>query len=266
MDNLPDDPLPILRKALLDRSPSVVYTAARRIQQREIRELQQEAAQALERFLTEKDPGCRAKRALLETLDNDPLLFLKAIVHVQNEPSFGGPEDTAAELRGLAAVKLAQCGWPDAAEQILPLLVDPQLPARVSAVRALAFLGESLVLRLLALHQDEDLIQECLDGVLHVEGKRALPFVEEFLRTHFQAAALALGGCRLPLAVDALRDAWDHVVDREQKKTLLVALATARAVKVLEELSGEEWVRGFLDEQKLLVLRLAGHDRQLDST
>lgn len=253
MDNLPDDPLPVLRKGLQDRSPSVVYTAARRIQQREIQELQREAAHACERFLTEKDPGCRAKRALLETLSNEPDLFLKTLKYIQLEPSFGGPEDTAAELRGLAAVKLAQCGWPDAAEHILPLLVDPQLPARLSAVRALAFLGESLVLRLLALHQDEDLIQECLDGVLHVEGKRAIPFVEEFLRTHFQAAALALGGCRLPLAVDALREAWDHVVEREQKKILLVALATARAVQVLEELSGEGWVRVFLAEQKLLL-------------
>jgi len=36
LDNLPDDPLPVLRKALQDRSPSVVMTAARRLKQREL--------------------------------------------------------------------------------------------------------------------------------------------------------------------------------------------------------------------------------------
>lgn len=257
MDNLPDDPLPVLRKALEDRSPAVVTTAARRIKQREVAGLEPEMQQAFERFLTEKDPGCRAKIAILEALlQPDAHLCLKALQHVQLEPCYGGKEDTAAELRALGAVGLAQSGWPDAAQHIVELLVDPEPPARVAGVRALAFLGGTegaLVLRLQALQGDADLVGECLEGLLRVEGARALGFVERFLNTpHFEAAALALGGSRLTGALTLLQSTWEKEVLRERKQALLVAFALARATDVLAELSREEWVRAFLEKRQLI--------------
>lgn len=254
MDNLPDDPLPVLLKALEDRSPSVVMTAARRIAQRELTGLDRELERAFERFLTEKDPGCRAKMAVFAAYEPSPQTCVQALQHVQLEPCYGGKEDTAADLRALGAVGLAQSGWPDAAEHIVELLVDPELPARVAGVRALAYLGETLVLRLHALQGDPDLVGECLDGLLKAERERALPFVERFLPTeHFEAAALALGSCRLPDALPLLQKAWDEAVERPRKQALLVAFALARATEVLAELSREDWVRDFLAKQKLTI-------------
>ena len=227
----------VIRKALADRSASVVVTATRRLLDLDLPGMTAELVAAYERFLQDpikRDPGCRAKTWLLKALERQGYyeheFYVRAIAYRQLEPVFGGNEDTAVELRGLAAMGLAGSGWDQAAEHIVPLLVDRATPARISGVRALCGLGELLVLRLKALQEDEEpqVTAECLEALLILQGAHALEFVLGFLDGGTELGemvALALGASRLPEAFPPLRAAWEARFDR---RTLLIAMATLR--------------------------------------
>lgn len=241
LDDLPKEPAEteaVLRRALGDRSASIVVKAVRRLLELEVPGLTPELIAAFAYFMKDpvkRDPGCRAKtwalRALQQQRHLDHEVYLTALTHRQLEPIYGGSEDTAVELRGLAALGLVETGWAYAAEHVVELLADRDAPARVSAVRALSRLGEALVLRLKALQGDPEpqVTGECLEGLLAIEQARAVDFVARFLRRSDEAvgevAALALGASRLKEAYAPLREAWDRRVDR---RTVLVALATLR--------------------------------------
>lgn len=242
LDQRPSDPAEaqeLLKKALANRYASVVVKAIRHLGEWEVTGLTSQLLAAYDRFLVDavkRDPGCRAKTAVLRVLRvrefSDHRFYLKALAYRQPEPVFGGSEDTAAELRGIAAMGLATSGWVDAPEHLLPLLVDAEPAARISGVRALAALGEPLVLRLKALQGDDEpqVTGECLESLLEMEGERVLGFVASFLDRReaetVEMAALALGASRLPSAFAPLRAAWDHQF--RLRETLMVALATLR--------------------------------------
>ena len=91
------------------------------------------------------DPGCAAKTAIVEALrrleQDERALYRRAAAHVQMEPVFGGRVDTAVDLRGAAAMALAESAGGDVLVDLAHLLADPEAPVRVSAARAVAVHG-----------------------------------------------------------------------------------------------------------------------------
>jgi HEAT repeat protein len=152
--------------------------------------------------------------------------------------------DSAAEVRALGAMGLAQTDYTEALEEIVPLLLDPERDARIGAVRALAasgLPGGALLLRLKALSADEpEVLGECFAALLRAEPAKSLEFVAKFLDHHdeaiAEAAALALGDSRLESAFTPLRDASQSLRARPLRRTLLLAIALLRRENALDYL------------------------------
>jgi HEAT repeat protein len=152
--------------------------------------------------------------------------------------------DTAAEVRALGAMGLAQTDYPEALEEILPLLLDSERDARIGAVRALAAAGlpgGALLLRLKTLTGDEpEVLGECFAALLRAEPAQSLEFVAKFLdhrdEAIAEAAALALGDSRLESAFAVLREAFERSHGRPVRRTLLLAIALLRRENAIDYL------------------------------
>lgn len=214
-------------------------------------ELTPELVAAFDRFMVKPettDKRCAAKIEILKALCkleySSPAIFRRGLQHVQMEPTWGGSVDTAAEVRALGAMGLAQTDYAEALEEIVPLLLDPQRDARIGAARALAVSGlpgAALLLRLKALSGDEpDVLGECLAALLRTEPAKSLEFVAKFLdhreEAVAEAAALALGDSRLENAFEVLRDAFQHTRAQPLRRTLLLAIALLRRENAIDYL------------------------------
>src|SRR5437016_5762832 len=122
-----------LRRGLGDKSNFVVAAAAEVVAAAEIAELLPLLPPAFERFLVapaKTDKGCKAKTALADALysnaSQDETLFRIGLRHVQPEPVWGGQQDSAAELRGICALALAQISPPGVVEDLADLLADKE--------------------------------------------------------------------------------------------------------------------------------------------
>ncbi|HXJ42627.1 MAG TPA: HEAT repeat domain-containing protein [Bryobacteraceae bacterium] len=233
-----------LRKALAAKSNLVVAKAARIVGEALCTELAADLTGAFHRFLprgADADKGCGALTAIaraLVTLDvDDPELFRRGIKHVQMEPVWGGSEDTAAELRAVCAMGLANSRDPRKLRDLVELLADTKSRARAGAVRALAAAGSdgaSLVLRYKALLGDEDpeVVSDCVSGLLAMDGAEAMPLVKSLARSKDQdlreATILALGASRRADAIGFLCEYFESTADRDTKRSILLALASAR--------------------------------------
>jgi HEAT repeat protein len=210
-----------------------------------------ELVAAFDRFMVKPestDRRCAAKIEILKALCSlehpAPAIFRRAIRHVQMEPTWGGSVDTAAEVRALAAMGLAQTDYPEALEEILPLLLDSERDARMGAVRAIAasgLAGGVLLLRLKALTGDEpEVLGECFAALLRTEPTQSLEFVAKFLEhgeeAIAEAAALALGDSRLESAFAVLRDAAQRALPRSLRRTVFLAIALLRRENAIEYL------------------------------
>jgi len=233
-----------LRVHLSSRSNLVIAKAAQIARERGSTGLLQELTGAFHKLM--KDPQRLDKRCaalteialtLYEMDYQDSDVYLKGMQHVQVEGSFGPPVDVAAALRGICAQGLVRTPHAGALAEVVTLLVDPEVPTRVGAVRALATNGGeagALVLRLKALMGDADVevTAECFSGLLASGHHNALEFVVTYVDADgpqiSEAAILALGGSRLPKAIDVLKDKLERTVQRPLRKTLLLALATSR--------------------------------------
>ncbi len=91
------------------------------------------------------DKGCRAKTAILESLDAlgydgcEP--FVRGVSYRQMEPVWGGQVDTAADLRATCAVMLARRYCPEIYLEMARLLADEEVSPRLAAVGVLSALG-----------------------------------------------------------------------------------------------------------------------------
>jgi hypothetical protein len=222
--------------------------AARIVGECKIDGFEKQLVQAFDRFMTDpatSDRGCEAKLAIIKALDGleypsyEP--FLLGIRHVQMEPSFGPPVDTAIELRSVSAIGLVRTNYPDAGLELVKLLADKQAAARTGAARAIAYWGTlagALLLRFKILTGDREaeVIGECLSGLLHIEGVRALNFVSGYLDGEneliAECAALALGESRLPAAFEVLKTHANSYL----RCTVLLAIALLRSDTALEYL------------------------------
>ena len=93
-------------RQMLSGSSSALAARATRVAARlSLRELAPELVAVFNRDLenpVKADPGCRAKLAAVEALNSldypEADVFLRGIRHVQMEPSYGPPVDTASDL------------------------------------------------------------------------------------------------------------------------------------------------------------------------
>ena len=231
-----------LKKALRDRNNFLVSKAAIVAAELELRDLVGDLTAAFDRFMEnpiKTDPQCWAKieiaRALRRLDHRETATFLRGVRHKQLEPTYGGSQDSAGQLRGICALGLLGCPIADA--DLFPiltdLLVDPELPARVDAVRAVAQAGRSesvWLLRLKALCGDRDweVIGECLVALLDLQPKESVEFVERFLyqdEDGSMEAASALAQSRELEAFEALKRFWKGRIISDTRRSVLSFLA-----------------------------------------
>ena len=250
-----------LRKALANKNNFIAAKAADLIREFNLQELTPDLLKAFNRFFEnaeKSDPQCWAKNAISRTLAafelQEPEVFLRGMRHIQLEPVWGGQSDTAGTLRATCALALVQCRRlpeSDVLAHLVDLLADKDKTVRAEVVRAIDQMGSSaasLLLRLRAtLANDEpEVLGACYSGVLHIDGVRAIPWVEGFLSTADDAAgeaALAIAGTHAPEALEPLRHALENSRDPWFRSVLLSAIALIRqepAINFLLELVKSE--------------------------
>ncbi|HEU4391601.1 MAG TPA: HEAT repeat domain-containing protein [Blastocatellia bacterium] len=233
-----------LRKHLSSKVSLVVAKAAEVAAYWADVELVENLLPAFERFMinpSKTDKGCAAKtrilKALLAVECDQEAVFLKGIRHVQMEPGFGGPIDTAAELRALSGLGLVQMGSREAMIELATLLADKEADARFGAVHALGQTGSDEALPLIRFKvltgdPEPGVLGECFNALMILSPKRSLSFVAGYVDRAYpdlcEAAALALGESRLPEAFDALKEKWERNFDRDFRRLLLLPIALVR--------------------------------------
>jgi HEAT repeat protein len=200
----------------------------------------QAAFQGLMQNAPARDPACKASIAIVKALIGMDVsaaeIYFAGLKHVQKEGSFGPPVDVAAPLRGLCARGLARTGHTEALYEIVNLLVDPEIPARVGAVQALAETGRQegeLLLRLKLLQgDDEEVVCACFTGLLDMAPRNSMEFVARFLKSDSaglrEGAALALGESRLPGVLPLLQEAYAVHRQLAFRRGLLLSIALLR--------------------------------------
>ncbi len=245
-DAAPNDALAALRKALKDPVNLMVAKAAAIAAERQFDELAPDLVRAFERLMTEgarRDPKCWGKTATAKALVameyRESALYLRGMKHVQMEATWGGTVDTADLLRGACLLGLAACTditRDDVLRALINATADSAVPVRVEAVRAIAQMDEPLMLRLIAMLEDEsaEVMGQVFDCLLVLEGERGIEFVEGFMRKgeFREEAALALGSSRLEGAVKVLRVAADDFM--ELRDVILRALSLTRQREALD--------------------------------
>jgi len=233
-------------EGLSSRSSAVVAAAAGLLVHEPAKTHARALIEAFDRFMQrpeDTDKGCLAKTAVaraLHALEADcDALWLRAVRHVQLEPIWGGRQDTAVELRGVAAAALVQSDWPEVMDVLARLLADPEPMARVGAAQALSLtrhIDAALpLLRFKALAGDDDprVLAACLQSLLGAAPQRSLPFVVELLNARDpvrrETAAIALGESRLSGAFEPLVAAAQRVALAEERRPLWLGIALLRS-------------------------------------
>ncbi|MFN8644001.1 MAG: HEAT repeat domain-containing protein [Candidatus Binatia bacterium] len=244
----------LLREVLAGRSSHAAAQAAAIAAAHEIAALTPALVAAFEHFLEDpikRDPGCAAKQAIADALYRigapDVAVYERGIRHVQLEPVFGGKQDAAVQLRGTCALALVRVHHPDYLLALAELLADREAPARRMAAQALGYSENPAaqpLLRLKALLGDEEpqVLSECLLALLAIAPQASLDFVAAFLDRRppeiAEAAALALGGARLPAALPLLIAWWERTFDADLRRTALLAIAMLKTEAALDHLLG----------------------------
>ncbi len=233
-----------LRHALGLKNSFIVARAAELTGEFELRELSDAMVSAFNRLIDtgyEADKGCRAKTAVVDALQNmnagEDRVFLRGVAHVQMEPVYGGRVDTAGVLRNASAVGLVRMNHPHSLLVLADLLADPIPSVRADAARTLAFRGAAdgvplLRMRVRVGDEDPNVLTECLFAMLRLDAGPSLEFVDKVFNgpdpALVESAVLALGQSRLPEGFDKLMHWLNQSKDRDQRKTLLLAMAMLR--------------------------------------
>ena len=242
----------MLSKGLNDRSSLIVAEAAKVAGHLGRTSLTEDLLSAFDRLFenpVKTDPKCWGKTAIIKALSSmdysESPPFLRGARHIQMEPVLGGQEDSAMHLRANAVLALVACTdlmRPEILRHLVDALADHLGTVRVEAVRALQQMnGEEscLALRVKAYSGDERsaVLGQVFDSLLQLEGERAVTFVAGFMKSSNEEtcdeAALALGGSRLPSAVQALIEVWDQSRLGEFGSVVLRALSSSREESAL---------------------------------
>jgi len=233
-----------VRKALRDASNLVVAEAAEIVAAKHLAELVPDLVAAFDRFMIdpeETDKVCRAKTAITETLQkleySDADVFLHGIRHVQKEPAWGKPVDTAVNLRANSAFALARIGYADLVVLLADLLLDEEKVPRVAAAQALGASGRLAAVPLLRFKarigdEETEVTAACLTALLSLAPAESVSFVGGFLRHSDdavqEAAAFALADSRRPETFPLLKNAFPQVRSRELQEIFLLAISMLR--------------------------------------
>jgi HEAT repeat protein len=263
-----------LEKALGHRNNYIAGKAAQIACELGLRALAPAMLAAIDRFFfnpVKSDPQCWAKNALVRALSelghDDSEVYVRSLRHVQEEPVWGGQQDTAAPLRAVAALALVRCR--DLSDiTILTHLVEPLTDrdkgVRVEAARAIGRIGRregALLLRLRALMNDDEpeVLGACFSAVLSIEEADGVSFVGRFLDAgddRAGEAALSLGETRTGEAFQVLHERWKSGVrDPEFAAVLMTAMALTRQREAVDLLIAlvEEDSSGAADAIKALA-------------
>jgi hypothetical protein len=186
-----------------------------------------------------RDPGCRGKvaiaRALLELGQWEDDVFARGVSLVQREPAFGGPVDTAAELRGVCGIAHARFVRGDALDVLAKLLADPERMARCAAGQGLGDAGRpdaSALLRFKLLTGDEaaEVIGACAESLLAVQPDDAVGFLTGLLAPdeRGEAIVLAFGASRCAAALPAIVAWCEAAMPADRGRVGYLALALLR--------------------------------------
>ena len=213
-----------IRKAIMGQASFIVVQAVEIISENGLREFVPEMITAFARFVengAKVDKGCRAKTAIAKCLNQFEYIgdevFLIGAYHIQMEPAFGPPEDTAVELRSISALAIARINHVEAHYILADLLADPEAGVRIAAVKALTFLGTSesdVMLRLKTIVGDanDGVIGECLMGLMKMAPTRSLEFVKRYFHGHgpaaMESAAMAVASSHIPESLNILKELW----------------------------------------------------------
>ena len=239
-----------IKRAINDKASLLVAKAASIVGRRGMQELIPDLIEAFDRFMAggaSSDKQCNAKAAIANALEKLEFMgdsvFLKGAKYVQMEPVFGGHADTAVDLRCSCAYGLMRIGHPDTFYILTDLLVDPERPVRIAAVKAMGCLGTTeseLLLRLKVLTGDTepDVISECFMTLMTMAPNRSLDFVARYLRSDdanlMECAALAIGGSHIPQAFDTLKECWEDDLSPAMHRMLLLPIALIRSDDAFE--------------------------------
>lgn len=242
----------VIAAALSSKHARVVAAAAGLVKARTLEGHAAALQAAYQRFLEDpvkRDPGCRAKLAVLEALDftesMDEQPFVAAASLVQLEPAWGAPVDTAAPCRARAVLALARMGHPDAVLIAGTLLADAEVPVRNAAADALSNSGvrhaAGVLLHKLGVGDEDPLVLlACMAGVLLLAPELALarfvPWLSGSDSQRRELAAVCLGQSTLPAAAQALIAALEGCVLSKERAVLLRALGLHRSDAALDAL------------------------------
>jgi HEAT repeat protein len=218
-------------------------------------ELIPELLRLWERSLTDpvkSDRACHAKLAVAEALDElgyrgqDP--FLQGVRHVQLEPAYGPPVDSAPQLRARCARILASRGHPDIYLILADLLMDPEPGVRREAAELATELGGErgellLRMRVLAGEGHTENYATYFRGLLDLSPGLSLSLLESHTRHPnpgvAEEAVLALGESHMPEAFPILRDLFEATAMGEDRRGVVLGMCLLRlpeAVDFLEEI------------------------------
>lgn len=233
-----------LRRFLADKNAYLVGEAAQAANRLALDELTPDLSAAFARLLIDAvkmDKGCFGKNRIIEALlafdARTPDVYLAGLRHVQREPAFGAPIDTAAGLRGVSARALFHIDHPNALLDVTPLLADPEALTRAEAAAAIGASGDehgAAVLHIKAILGDAepDVLGACYLGLLQLLPARYLPFVGSILSGDdigaAEAAAIALGESRLPAALPILTGALEMAGSGKLHDSVLLGIALLR--------------------------------------
>jgi hypothetical protein len=242
----------LLSAGLASKHALVVKRAATLVREHHVEALLPDLVEAFARLLVDpvkSDPGCHAKLALLEALDyletDEQDTFLLGARHVQLEPAWGPPADTAAALRARGMAALARTGYTDLPLLAGELLADREPSVRAAAADALAHRdvrdGAGLVLLKLRAGDEDPMVTLALLGaLLALAPDWALPRLDARLQGDDEGArelaALALGQSRRAEALALLLKALEACVLPAERATLLRAIGLHRSEPALHAL------------------------------
>ena len=194
-----------------------------------------------------RDPGCRGKvaiaRALIDLGQWDDAVFARGVTYVQREPAFGGPVDTAAELRGVCGIAHARFVHSDALDVLAQLLADPERMARCAAAQGLGDAGRpdaSALLRFKLLTGDDgaEVIGACAESLLAVQRDAAVVFLTGLMDhdERGEAIVVALGAGRCAEALPAIIAWCEGAMPDARRRVGYLALALLRLDAATEHL------------------------------
>lgn len=238
-----------LAKALASKWNAVAAKAGTLAGDLRLEDLADDLIAAFDRFITNPgaDKGCLAKTAIATALYEMGIkaedVFLRGVRHIQKEPTWGGSTDTAGELRGTCALGLVRMGYKDVLSELVDLLMDAEVQARIVAARAIAYADQPagkllLRLKILAGDREADVTGECFTALATLAPREAIPFLARYLDhaddTLRQYAALAISGTKQKEAMDLLLARWEKHINPADRRELLLPIAMIRSPEALE--------------------------------